>query len=62
MEGVSNTPLSKYNYRFEICCYFTMANFTLNFPNIELLSSYSFQGALQLLLPLNPCHVIAFNT
>ena len=43
-------PLSRYNYRFEICYYFTMATFILNFPTAELLSSYSFEGVLQLLL------------
>lgn len=41
-------PLSRYNYRFEICCYLSMATFILNFPNVELLSSCSFGGTLQL--------------
>lgn len=62
MEGTLNRPLSRYNYRFQICCYLTMATFILNFTNIELLSSYFFGGVLQLLLSLNSCHCLQYLT
>lgn len=55
-------PLSRHSYRSEICCHFTMATFILNFPTVELLSSYPFEIALQLLLSLNPCRVVALKT
>lgn len=54
-------PLSKYNYRFEISRYLTMATFLLNFSSVEPLSFCSFRGVFQL-LPLDSAHIIVFGT